>query len=426
MFKWYREASPKERKAFWGCFGGWSLDAMDAQLFSLVIPSLLTLWHITKADAGVLTSVTLVASAVGGWIAGWASDRYGRVRILQWTVLWFSTTTFLIGLTDSFGQLMAARVLQGIGFGGEWAAGAALMAESIRAENRGKALGTVQSGWAVGWGVAVLLYTALFSILPEAQAWRWLFFVGVVPALLIIFIRRGIDEPEVSVRTRAAASKGRAEAASLLAIFRPQLLRVTLLGALMGVGAHGGYYALTSFLPTFLKTERQLSVLNTGGYLAVIIVGSFIGYVTSGVLADRIGRRRNFLLFSVCCLISLSCYLFLPISNTTMLVLGFPLGFFASGIPAGMGAFFAELFPTSVRGQGQGFCYNAGRILSSAFPVLVGVMSERLKLGVAIGAFAAIAYGIVVLAVLLLPETKGTVFAPDAPPRTAVAGEAVA
>lgn len=408
MFRWFFEITPKERKAFWGCFGGWTLDAMDAQMFSLAIPTLLTLWHISKADAGWLTAATLVASALGGWVAGWASDRFGRVRVLQGTILWFSAFTLGIALTNSFEQLMLARILQGFGFGGEWAAGAVLMSEAIRSEHRGKALGAVQSGWAVGWGAAVLLYTALFSVFPEADAWRYLFCIGILPALLTVFIRREVEEPAVYAETKRAATPG-----SFLGIFRPDLLRNTVFGALLGVGSHGGYYALMTFLPTYLKTERHLSVLNTGGYLMVIIVGSFFGYVASGYLADRIGRRRNFLLFAVCCIAALSVYLFLPISNTLMLFLGLPLGFFASGIPAGMGSFFAELFPTSVRGAGQGFCYNFGRILSSLFPVFVGYLSATLSLGTAIGIFAGIAYLIVITAALLLPETKGTVLVAD-------------
>jgi MFS family permease len=411
MFRWFTQVSGTERRTFWACFGGWSLDAMDAQMFSLVIPTLLTGWHISKADAGWLTAVTLIAGALGGWIAGYASDRYGRVRVLQATILWYSLFTLAIGFTQDFQQLMVARVLQGIGFGGEWAAGAVLMAETVRGEHRGKAMGWVQSGWAVGWGAAVLLYTALFHLLPEAEAWRVMFMIGIFPALLVVVIRRNVAEPEVSRRTRvAAATQGRP---SMAAIFRPELLWRTTFGALLGLGSHGGYYALMTFLPTFLKTERHLSVLNTGGYLAVIIIGSFFGYITSGWLSDRIGRRRNVLFFAVCCVASLCLYLLLPISNAGMLWLGLPLGFFASGIPAGLGAFFAELFPTAVRGAAQGFCYNAGRILSSVFPVLVGTLAATIPLGQAIAIFAALAYGLAIIAASLLPETRGTQFVAD-------------
>lgn len=418
MFRWLTQGSPTERRTFWACFGGWSLDAMDGQMFSLVIPTLLATWHINKGDAGVLTAVSMVAAALGGWLTGYASDRFGRVKVLQATIIWYSLFTLLIGFTQNFHQLMVVRVLQGIGFGGEWAAGAVLMAEAIRNEHRGKALGAVQSGWAVGWGGAVVLYTLLFHLLPEENAWRVMFFIGILPAFLVIFIRRHVEEPEISRRTRQASADSSTFFHSLAQIFRRDLLRRTAFGALLGLGSHGGYYALMTFLPTYLKTERHLSVLNTGGYLAVIIVGSFLGYVISGWLSDTIGRRRNVLFFAICCVVTLSLYLLLPITDMQMLWMGFPLGFFASGIPAGLGSFFAELFPTSIRGAAQGFCYNAGRILSSVFPILVGYMAATMALGQSIALFAAAAYGLAIIAALALPETRGTQLVAETMPQT--------
>jgi MFS family permease len=185
------------------------------------------------------------------------------------------------------------------------------------------------------------------------------------------------------------------------------VLGVTLAGSLLGVGAHGGYHALMTWLPTYLKTERKLSVLGTGGYLAVIILAFWCGCIASAHLLDRIGRRRNIMLFAVCCVATVVVYLFLPLTDAQMLVLGFPLGFFAAGIPASLGALFNELYPAGMRGAGVGFCYNFGRIVSAAFPWLVGHMSERMTLGRAIGIDAALAYSLVVVAVLALPETKG-------------------
>jgi MFS family permease len=193
----------------------------------------------------------------------------------------------------------------------------------------------------------------------------------------------------------------------LVDIFSPRVLRMTLVGGLLGVGAHGGYYALMTWLPTYLKTERHLSVLGTGGYLAVIIVAFFCGCLVSAQLLDRIGRRGTILTFSLCCVATVIVYLFAPLSNAAMLVLGFPLGFFAAGIPASMGALFNELYPRGMRGTGVGFCYNFGRVASAVFPAMVGHLSQTTSLGFAIGVDAAIAYAIVALAVLMLPETRG-------------------
>ncbi len=411
---WFRQLSIKERRTFWACFSGWALDAMDVQLYSFVIPTLITTWGISKADAGYLGTVALLLSAVGGWAAGLLSDRIGRVRTLQITILWFATFSFLSGLAQNYTQLLLARGLMGLGFGGEWAAGAVLMGEVIRAQHRGKAVGSVQSGWAIGWGAAALLATLFFSVLPPDWAWRALFFVGLAPAGLVFFLRKYVDEPELfkaAQRQRAQErSAGEASgAASFLEIFSPRggVLKTTLLASLLAVGAQGGYYAVTNWLPTFLRTERKLSVLNTGGYLAVIIAGSFLGYLVSAYLSDRLGRRKNFFLFSVGSLIIVLLYTRLQISDRTMLFLGFPLGFFASGVFSGMGAFFTELFPTRIRGSGQGFAYNFGRGIGALFPSLVGYLGTTLPLGEAIGIFAASAYALMFLAAVLLPETRG-------------------
>jgi MFS family permease len=185
-----------------------------------------------------------------------------------------------------------------------------------------------------------------------------------------------------------------------------------LLGALLGTGAQGGYYAVTTWLPTFLRTERKLSVLDSAGYLAVSIAGAFCGYLTAGYLADRIGRRMTFLVFAVGAGAIAVVYTTVPFGNGWMLVLGFPLGFFASGVFSAMGPFFTEHFPTRVRGIGQGFAYNAGRATGALFPTLVGLLSARLSLGAAIGLFAGVAYATMALAAFLLTETRGKVLAP--------------
>lgn len=417
MFSWFREISGNERRTFWACFGGWALDSLDVQMFSLVIPAIITEWSISRTQAGLVSAVTLVASALGGWVAGMLSDRYGRVKILQWTVAFFSVFTFLCAFAQNYPQFLVLKTLQGFGFGGEWAAGAVLMAETIRNEHRGKAMGSVQSAWSVGWGAAVLLYALMFSMMPAATAWRVMFAIGIVPALLILYVRRGVQEPSPPSHSARDTRVHRDDAApgAAAGIFSPGMLRMTLIGALLGVGAHGGYYALMTWLPTFLKSERHLSVLGTGGYLAVVIVAFFCGCLVSAQLLDRIGRRKTILTFAICCVITVLAYLFLPLGNTAMLFFGFPLGFFAAGIPASMGALFNELYPQGMRGTGVGFCYNFGRVVSAGFPVLVGHMSAKMSLGTAIGIDAGVAYAIVVLSVLMLPETKGRVLGDAAP-----------
>ncbi|WP_416050494.1 MFS transporter [Cupriavidus basilensis] len=406
LFSWYGEASPRQKRAFWSCKVGYMLDGMDTQMLSFVIPTLVATWGISLADAGFIGTLTLLASALGGWAAGILSDRIGRVRTLQLTVVWFAVFTGLCGLAQNYEQLLAARALMGFGFGGEWTAGAVLIGEVIRAKDRGKAVGLVQSGWAIGWGLTAILYSVLFSVLPAELAWRALFLIGLLPALLVVVIRRYVKEPDVYEKEKAAQGNA-SDRPRFTEIFSPKLLSTTVRAALLATGAQGGYYAITTWLPTYLKTERHLTVMGTGGYLAMIIFGSWIGYLVSSYLTDKLGRKPNFILFAVGSMTVAFGYTMLPLSNGAMFWLGFPLGFFASGIFSGMGAFLTELFPTRVRGSGQGFCYNFGRAVGALFPFLIGALSKQYGLGASIGIFAAAAYGVLIIAALTLPETRG-------------------
>ncbi len=295
MLAWFRELRPEERRTFWACAGGWGLDAFDVQIYSFVIPSLIALWKITNTQAGLLATSALVISAFGGWVVGMLADRMGRVRLLQITILWYAFFTFLSGFTGNFEQLLVVRGFQGFGFGGEWAAGSVLMGEVIRAKYRGTAVGTVQSAWAFGWAAAAILATLLFQLLPQDVAWRVMFFLGILPAFLVFYVRRFVPEPAIFVSARADEARRRTNP---LEIFSPRLIAATARGALIAIGAQGGYYAITTWLPTFLRTQRHLTVLGTGGYLAVIILGSWIGYIASAYLSDAVGRRLNFLLFA--------------------------------------------------------------------------------------------------------------------------------
>lgn len=400
MFRWYRDVGPAERRTFWACLGGWSLDALDVQMFSLAIPALVASFGLSRSEAGLIGAVTLVAAALGGWLGGLAADRIGRVRALQITVLWFAVATFLAAFAQSFAQLLTLKALQGIGFGAEWAAGAALMAEAIGPEHRGRALGAVQGGWALGWGAAVLLATAAFSVLDQETAWRALFACGLAPALLLLYLRRSVPEPARPVGRPARPPVGS------LAIFAPGLRRVTVLATLLGLGAHGGFHALFTWLPTYLSVERGASVLGTGLYLAIIIAAFGLGCLVAGGLVDRLGRRRTVALYAAGCMALVVVYLLLPVGGTGLLLLGAPLGFCTAGIPASLAALFSELFPDGLRGTGMGFCYNAGRLASGLLPLGVGLLSEICGLGPAIGLSALGAYGLVLLAVALLPDRQ--------------------
>ncbi len=412
LLAFYRDMNLAERRTFWACSAGWALDGMDFMIYPLVIGTIMTLWKVDAGFAGLAGTVTLLSSAIGGWLGGYLADRIGRVRTLQFTILWFSALSLVCAVVQSFDQLLIARAVLGLGFGGEWAAGAVLMGEAIRPQYRGRAVGSVQSGWAVGWGLAVLAQAILFKLMPAEVAWRWMFAVGALPALLIFYLRRYVTEPEIAVATRTKLAEA-GEHPPLWEIFSGPILKTTVLASLMATGMQGGYYAVTFWVPRFLTTERKLSIVSSTGYLSALIIGSFIGYLVGAWLADRIGRRNLFLIFSLGAIAVVLLYTQLPLNNEVLWILGFPLGFFASGYFSGMGAFLTELYPTRLRGSGQGFCYNFGRGIGALFPYLVGALSTTTALANAIAIFAVAAYGVFFLAAFALPETRGRVLHAD-------------
>jgi MFS family permease len=411
---WYRTLTGRAKHAFWASAIGWALDAFDYQVFSFMLTAVAAAFALSQAQAGLIATATLVVSAVGGVLAGVLADQIGRVRTLMVTVAVYSVFTFLSGVSQSYEQLLVFRSLQGLGFGGEWAAGAILVAEIANPTQRGRVLGAIQSAWAVGWGLAAIAYTVVFSVTSPDLGWRVLFWLGIIPALLIVYVRSFVQEPQVYVETRQAR-QSRSDAAlavgadrnPLVQIFRSDLLPTTLAASLLAVGAQGGYYAIFTWLPTFLKTERQLSVVGTGGYTAVVIVGSFLGYIVSGYVNDWLGRRATFAVYAICSAVLIVLYTNIPPgANELLLVLGLPLGFFASGIFSGFGSYLAELFPSRARGAGQGFCYNFGRAAGALFPTAIGFLSAAIGLAGAIG-FGAVGYALCLLALLFLPETRG-------------------
>ncbi|MEO3975115.1 MFS transporter [Streptomyces sp. CAU 1734] len=400
---WLRALGPRGRRAFGGAFGGYALDSYDYFTLPLGMVAIAAHFGLDNGQTGLLTTVTLVVSAVGGVLAGILADRTGRVKALMITVMTYAVFTVACGFAPNYETLLVFRALQGLGFGGEWAVGAILVAEYASAKHRGRTLGAVQSAWAAGWALAVIVYTLVFHFLDDDMAWRVLFWTGALPALLVVHVRRNVsDAPEAAAKRAAAAERG-----SFSAIFRPGLLRTTLFATLLSTGVQGGYYTLATWVPTYLKTERGLTVVGTGGYLAFLISGAFIGYLTGGHLTDRIGRKRNIALFAVLSACGILAYTSIPAgSNELLLVLGFPLGFCMSAIFSGFGSFLSELYPTAVRGTGQGFTYNSGRAVGAFLPALVGFLSDSWGVGGAL-VLGAAGYGLAVVALLGLPETRG-------------------
>jgi MFS family permease len=409
MLAWLRDLNPRERRTMTACWTGWTLDGFDQQLYSYVVPTMIAVWGLTAGAAGTIGTVTMLTSSLGGWAAGALADRFGRVRILQFAILWYSLFTFLCAFAQNFEQLFLLRALHGIGFGGEWAAGSVLIGEVIRDKYRGRSVGFVQTGAAVGPGAAALAYAGLYAVLPEDIAWRALFAIGVLPALFVLWVRRNIVESDAfQVRQRQHAPAG---AAQIFAPLRGAYMWTTVKVILMVAGAQGGVFAVQLWMPTYLRTVRHLSASATGTFIFIQFVGALIGFLLGAYLSDAIGRKTTFFLSGVATIIMVLVFMFVPMGNTALLLAGIPLSTAILMKFSAMGPFMTELYPTHIRGTGQGLCYNGGRALGAFFPTMIGYATQTMSLGAAIALFCTLATSVMILMLLTLPETQGRAIA---------------
>jgi len=397
--RWLGELTPAGRRALLAGFAGWTLDAADFVVYLLAIPAIRAEFALDARGAGLLATVSLLSSAAGGVLFGRIADRIGRARALSLTVLVYSAASLGSATATSVAQLVAWRTLLGLGLGGEWSAGAVLVAESVPAAHRGKAIGLMQSGWAVGYLAAVV---AAAAVLP-ALGWRWLFALGALPALLVVWIRRRVEEPPL-----AAAATAAVRPRDLL---RPPLLGRTLLATALSSAVMFGYWGLFTWMPSFFAAPAEqggagLGLVRSTVWLAPMQVGAFFGYLSFGYAADRFGRRASFVVYLLAAAATVTVYGSFVRSPALLLALAPALGFFGHGYFSLFGAQLAELFPTAVRGTAQGLCYNAGRALSAAAPATIGALADARGLAGAIGATAAFFVAGAVL-VLFLPETRG-------------------
>jgi MFS family permease len=395
-----RELTRDQRNTFFACFGGLALDAMDTSIYALAIPALIATAGITKQDAGMIASLFLIGAGFGGWFGGALADRFGRIRMLQATVLWVALFTFASAFTHGFVQLASTRVLQGIGYGAEVAIGGVLMSEAVSPALRGRVAAAVQSGYAIGYGLAVAAAPLIFALAPEHLAWRLFFGLGLIPAAFVVFIRRLVPETQTFLKAE------KPKALDLVSIFRPQHLGRTLTATIMATGVFGGAYTLLTWLPTYLRVAKHLSVMSTSGYLAANIFGSFVGPLLFGQVAERIGRRATFIGFLALQAINVGVYVTAPIGMGTMLVLGAVMGALQGGLASGMLPAFAEIFPTPLRATGEGFCLSGGRGFGAVVPALVGFYAATAPLGLAMGLGAIASYAVGVAAVAVLPDTR--------------------
>lgn len=403
------ELRQNRRRAIFASGIGWGLDGFTWTMYGFALAAAMPVLGMSTADTGFVTAVSIVASAVGGIIFGNLADRFGRVNMLSVVILGYSLFTALTATSQNGVQFLLWRTLEGIFFGGEWAVGAALVAEYARPERRGRVLSFVQSCYAIGWAVSTLAYLTLYSIFPEEVAWRYLFLVGILPALFAFIIRRTTKDATHLAASGAGKEVKKKQPTKLREIFTPQLRFRTMAATTLGIGVQGIYYSVFIFLPTYLRDERGLSIVGTASYTWVAVIGSFLGYFFSGFFHDAWGRRPAFLFFFSGSAASVALFVFTPAARPE---LGIPiillLGFFASGQAGGTGAYLSELFPTEVRGTGQGFSYNVGRGLAAFGPLVVGTLAASIGWGMAITIICLAGAITGTIALAMLPETKNT------------------
>ena len=403
LFAWWHGASSRARRALTAGFFGWMLDAFDVQLFALVLNDLLSDLHLAKETGGLLVSAMLVAGAAGGLLFGMLADRYGRRRALMASVLLYSVFTGACGLAWNVTALFVFRILLGLGMGGEWASGAALVSETWPAEHRGKALGFMQSAWAVGYAIAALVTL----IVLDRWGWRTVFFVGVLPALFIVWIQRRVEEPEIWQARRAApaASRGR-----FRDIFRGRLLALTIALTLMNACTLFAWWGFNTWVPSYLRQPVTaggigLSTTTMSVFIIVSQVGMWFGYVTFGFISDRLGRKRTYVTYLLAAALLLGLYATTR-QPLVLLILGPFTAFFGTGYFSGFGAVTAEIYPTDVRATAQGFTYNIGRLASAAAPFTVASLAQSHGFGVAF-LVAALAFVLAAIFWIWIPETRG-------------------
>ena len=465
LFGWFRQAPQPARRALLASCFGWMLDAFDVMLYAMVLAYLMQDLSISKPTAGLLGSLTLLASAFGGMIFGLVADRFGRTLALRLSILIYSVFTALCGLSQNVIQLAVFRLFLGLGMGGEWASGVALVSEYFPSEHRGKALGFMQSFWAIGYALAALI-TAI--VLPKF-GWRAVFFTGILPALIVFWIWNKVEEPELWKKARkefkgpaqikeqppsaeAAVSASqpelRGEAGDKHSVsganykksagiekssqapempsgeymnnhsyirpaakrFSSHLAKLTLLVTLMNALTMFAWWGFNLWIPGYLSLGREaggvgLSTRHMSSLVMFMQVGMWLGYLTFGYISDIFGRKKSYVLFLITASLLVFLYSITP-SPSLLLFLGPLVAFFGTGYFSGFGALTAELYPTRIRATLQGITYNSGRIVSAIAPMAIGSLAQQHGFKVAFW-LVSVAFILAALTWSAIPETKG-------------------
>jgi MFS family permease len=419
----FSQVTSAQRRTLIAAALGWMLDAFDAMLYALVVVHIMRDLGMSKSTAGLLNSLTLLASGIGGVAFGFIADRLGRRRALMMSILTYSVCSFASGLSTSVLMLAVFRFILGLGMGGEWNTGATLVAETWPTELRAKAISVVQSSWAIGYALAALVT----GVVLHYADWRMAFFVGILPALVVLWIRRGVPESEMWQDRHRAEGRGtvgrkKEDAASYVSktdsqdsgfasIFRAPYGKHTFALLLMNFFGMFAWWGLFTWIPPYLSLPveqggRGFGVMGTTTLLVVLnLTGMFPGYASFGWVADAIGRRRSFILYTLMAALLVPLYA-MARAPWLLMVAGSLLAFFGTGFFSGSGIIGSEIFPTAVRARALGFTYNGARTMSSIAPFVIGRVAQTRGLSWAFY-LCGVAFLLACAVATQLPETRG-------------------
>jgi len=404
--KWYQDLTPYQWRVLICACLGWALDIMDGYLYAIVLfPAMSDLLQTTESavigwHGGIVLSIFMVGWALGGLIFGPIADRYGRAKTMAITILLYASFTGLCGIANSWQELAFYRFMTGLGIGGEWSAGAALIAESWPERSRAKAAGIMQSCGGIGFFLASLLYLVI-----GPYGWRWVVAFGILPALVAFYLRRSLKEPERWV-------KAKAQSHSLRAIFKKPMRRDVLVGTGLAVVATFGYQGAIQWVPSWISAMlhaqgAKSAIPQVSLITAVLNFGGMIGCVIFPWVAERWGRKRALLTYFIGALVFVPTTFFLAETFFHALVVSPLMGFFAAGVFAGFAIYFPELFPTALRATAQGFCYNFARIISAVAPLAVGAIVSAYGSFAPAIAIVSLVYTLGLIVLIYARETKG-------------------
>ncbi len=394
-------------------WAGWIFDFYDLILFTFLLIPIGRELHFSNVTLSYVLGASLAATAVGGVIFGFLSDRYGRKSVLQWTILTYSIGTFLSGLASSFELLMIFRIITGLGVGGEWATGQTYVGETFPPKVRGRYGAFMQTGAPIG----IALASIVGGFFEPVIGWRTCFFISVLPALLVIMVRKRLPESDIWLRRKRLIDEGvrpkdsvaNEDRGRFSILFSRVHRKMFILSLVLAVFDMSAYWFTYSWLPGYLHQQREFSMAKSAAWMLVTQLGGFLGYFTFGFVADRFGRRPAYTVYS--CLMALGLIMITLLWNAIalyppiILVFMFLVGF-GTGMFGGYGPLFSELFPTAIRNTAMGSAFNLARGVQFFTPVIIAVIAQKYGLGggISLAALFALLTG---AWIWTFPETKG-------------------